>query len=142
MKHKDFKRLLETYGADKARWPDDIRDEAARYLAAHPDEQLLLGRYQALDDALDRYEVSPDTTSIQAALLSSIRQSPLDRFVAWLLPDEPQKFWRPALAATLPLVIGIVLGSNIELPNEITYDSWDEEIALLALEEPTTESLP
>jgi hypothetical protein len=142
MNQEQFKKLLETYGADTDRWPDDLRGQALSYLAENPNNQQLVSKYQALDDALDRYEISPDTSGIQAALLSRLQQTLFDRFIAWLIPEQPQYFWKPALAATLPLVIGIVVGSNVELPTETSYDSWDEEIALLALEEPTTETLP
>ncbi len=60
----------------------------------------------------------------------------IDRCLEWLLPSVDELlayFWRPVLAASLPLVAGLLLGSNL-FTVEVT-ESWEDEIVLIALDE-------
>jgi hypothetical protein len=145
-----FTQLLERYGTTESNWPAQVRDEAAAFVAANPEAQSVKARFRPLDEALDRYEVHPDNERLRAAILARIddrpaamrRRDPLDVIMRWLFPDVPdlRVLWRPALAASLPLLAGIIIGSTFTIDALDTTDSWDEEIQLLALEEP--ESLP
>lgn len=150
MDHDTFTRLLERYGTTESNWPAELRAEAGRYLASNRDAQSLMARFRPLDDALDRYEVRPDNIRLRAAILARVDGLPpstrprnvLDAIIGWLLPDlhDSRALWRPVLAASLPLMAGIIIGSTFTIDALDTTDSWDEEIQLLALEEP--ESLP
>jgi len=145
-----FTQLLERYGTTESNWPARVRDEAAGFVASNPEAQSVMTRFRPLDEALDRYEVHPDNDRLRAAILARIddrpaatrRRDPLDAIVRWLLPDglDLRGLWRPALAASLPLLVGMIIGSTFTIDALDKTDSWDEEIQLLALEEP--ESLP
>lgn len=47
-----FSRLLDAYGADKKRWPEDARTEAEALIARDPAARRLLAEAQALDNVL------------------------------------------------------------------------------------------
>jgi hypothetical protein len=68
----------------------------------------------------------------------------LDHFIAWLLPtqQQPTIIWRPTLLAVLPLIAGLLIGSNLQLDNLDYTDTWEDEVYLLALVPDATETLP
>lgn len=143
-----FERLLETYGTASSRWPAALRDRAIELQATDAGRQAVL-RHRALDRGLDQYTVKPDLERLEQRIMQRVRasRSPIERLIDWLLPDTgaPATLWRPALAATLPLVFGVVLGSS--LPIDSTEDTaWTEQDALVLMglvgEDETMESLP
>lgn len=129
--------LLETYGTVESNWPVAVRAEARQYLAANEDARQLLKRYVPLDIALEKYVVDPNTARIRATLLVAIgRRNIIDRMTAWLLPERGllHSFWRPTLAASLPLILGIVLGSTLSIGNtNTTPDAWNDQLSLVSL---------
>lgn len=145
MNLKTFGRLLETYGTIEGHWPPEVRAEAKQLLSTDAGARALLERYAPLDEALDNYRVNPDVTSVRAALLARFdKKNIIDRITAWLLPEpgERHAFWRPALAATLPLIIGIILGSTLSLGNtSSSATNWSDEISMVALSNTDTESI-
>lgn len=152
MELERFKSILEAYGTLASNWPGEERSEAESLVATSSEARSLLARYQPLDAALDQFDVSPDTSRLRTGILARVeasqsRQQPqgwLDSIVAWLLPEPGNivDFWRPALVATVPLILGMVLGSQISFNTTDTSQNWDEEISLVALADTDSESLP
>ena len=61
-----------------------------------------------------------------------------DRIVNWLLPERNfrKQLWRPAMAACLPLVFGILLGNYFSFgvfAEADEYEYWEDELTMLSL---------
>ncbi len=115
-----FRRLLETYGADLRRWPPELRSVAQALIAQSDEARDYLSNAQRLDDlfALDR-----------APLVSAARKAALADAVLTRIRDlpPPRRFdWRflfslkveAALAATVlaGLLAGFELGPLLDPP--------------------------
>jgi hypothetical protein len=96
---------------------------------------------EQLDRLLNQIEV-PDFSGLESRVLNQSlpeRQMPaLDRFLDWLLPRENfgKNIWRPATAACLPLVFGIVVGNYFSFGFNLESDGfsyWEDELTMLSL---------
>ena len=145
MNLETFTKLLDSYGTVEANWPAEVRGEAVAFVTENEAARSLLLQYAPLDQALDRYTVRPDIDRMRAVLMAKVgRKNLFDRVTAWLMPEPGnlQAIWRPAVAATLPLILGIILGSTLSLGNTDSYtESWSDEISMVALSTNSTDSL-
>lgn len=114
-------RVLSAWGADAKRWPEELRDRVAGALEGDPELRRARDREALLDDWLgeDPLQPAPAVSEILAALPRPL----LDRFLGWLWPSDGVGFWRPALAACLPLALGLALG--MALPGNGSAQSWE-----------------
>ncbi len=147
MEMERFEQLLAAYGASFQRWPAEERDAAQILLQSSEEARRLHAQTAALDRMLDAWQVEPpdDLRERILAQLPRTVRTPLDRFVDWLMPDMEHmgaQVWRPALVAAIPLLVGIILGSTLDIVSDGTDspEVWQEEIYLMALNEP--ESAP
>jgi hypothetical protein len=74
----------------------------------HEEARRWLAEARALDKALDTVSVEP--VDLTARILDALPRSCFDALMAWLLPDAPAMWWRPAVAAALPLLLGVAIG--------------------------------
>ena len=128
--------ILEAYGSDPARWPEDERDDALKFIADNPQAKVLQSAAEELDQLLDSVEAVvpgkgvPD--SIMAALANQSQRELMDRILDWLFPVSSLYLtwlWRPAVAVTLPLALGFVLGvGSVTSANINDWENWEEEI--------------
>ncbi len=127
-------QIIEAYGALPEHWPEQERDVAQDLLCHDVQAQRLVETLGPVDDALDSY-VPDALPHIRTRILASLpHRLWLDRVLEWLFPRELlSNFWRPLLAASLPLVAGLVLGGSV-FAVEAT-DTWEDEIILIALDE-------
>lgn len=134
MNKETFSHYATSYGAHLKNWPEEVRSEAQQALNEHAQWQTILDNEQGLDDMLDHYQPNlyPPNTGDYAALEAAIlaetvrKVSLLDNLLSWLQPDR--SIWRPALAACLPILVGITLGANLELEDQYVLA---EELELL-----------
>jgi hypothetical protein len=75
MTRQQFERLLETYGADTARWPTGPRAAARALLARDPAARAALEAAQRLDALLDRY-AAPAAPGSAERIVASLRELP------------------------------------------------------------------
>ncbi len=145
---QDFGDILDRYGADSAAWPARHRDLCLTLLENDLEAQQLLRQHQQLANALDQLVVPPMPDLAERVLNQSLPAripSLLDRTLDWLLPAKlfSTQIWRPALAACLPLVMGIVVGNyfsfGVTAENQ-GFEYWDDELYVLSLND-YTESL-
>lgn len=123
------RQLLDAYGADPGRWPEKQRDAMQAALARDPELEAVRREAAELDRLLDGYAVGG--LDLTGRILAAIPETRLERLLGWLLPAEPTLWWRPAMAAALPLVLGVAIGvSDIPLTGA-TYDWSAQEQALL-----------
>ena len=141
MKLGNFSQVIEIYGADSAMWPEDLREDLEAFLAKNESARSLLSEYSHLEQSLDKIAV-PDFPGLETRVLnqslSPRQQSLFVSLISWLLPTENfgANLWRPALAACLPLVFGIVLGNyySFGISSEVDeFDYWEDELAMIAL---------
>lgn len=101
-----FEHLLEAYGADFRRWPEQEREAGARLAARHPDLHALA---QALDASLDLVgDETPFSDLLARRILMKApkaRQSGPDRRALWAL----------AACAVFGIVAGYAAGLSAPL---------------------------
>lgn len=126
MSPERLEELLETYGAREERWPQDQRSEMRACLNEFPKIQRQLFEARDLDLMLDSY--SPVDVDLQQRILEALPVSMLDRLLNWLLPEVPGLWWRPAMAAALPLVLGLAIGMESQnLTSTEVMTDWEEQ---------------
>jgi hypothetical protein len=144
----EFTHLVESHGVDSERWPDHLQHPGQDLLATSTEAQRLMTRHRQLAQQLDQLLV-PEFPGLESRVLSqqlpSHKDALLDQLLAWLLPENPfgKQFWRPAMAACLPLVFGILVGNYFSFGVFIEDDSfeyWEDELAMLALDDYTENS--
>lgn len=145
MSKQDFSDILDRYGADSAAWPARHRAACLALLDQDPQAQELLREHEQLANALDQLLVPPMPALAERVLNQALpvrTRSLLDRTLDWLLPAKlfSAQIWRPAFAACLPLVIGIVVGNyfsfGVTAENQ-GFEYWDDELYVLSLNDYT-----
>lgn len=135
MKIDRFTRILEAYGTHEDNWPADERHAARQLLQSSDECSAILESFSALDDRLHGYLPRPPVVSSQD-ILDSLPRPLIDRIISWLIPDPGENPWRPLMAGSLPLVLGVIIGAStlgdmFEFNDSAT--NWEDEIYLLAL---------
>ena len=110
------KTIIEAYGGDPLRWPQDERDEALAMLGQSDALESLLEDARRLDAVLD--EITPPdapTHALRMRILRAAEQTSghtfIEGFVDWRLDGTPRdRVLRPAMASLLPLLLGFALG--------------------------------
>jgi hypothetical protein len=78
----------------------------------------------------------PGTPSFARGLTQSI-----DTLIEWVSPRR-QTLWQPVLAASCPLVLGIVIGNffhfGVNATTEPSFESWDDELVMLSFNDMTS----
>lgn len=135
-----LQKLLETYGCNESHWPLETREQCHSLIAREPAAQTLLKQYQMLDEQLDQLQ-SPEFPGLEQRVLNQdlpLRGTGLiDRLLNWLVPSSATGagLLRPALAACLPLVLGIVVGNFYSFGFEAYGDGfqyWEDELLMLS----------
>ncbi len=115
------RRIIETYGADPARWPADERARPEHGLEQGGTEidqlRAAEGRIDALLDTLPGGSPSPDLARkiMAEAPTAPVPRPSLGNRLAALWSWE--QAWRPAAALALTAVVGIALGAIVYSPN-------------------------
>ena len=74
----EFTALVETYGANSARWPDDKREVAIAFMKTRKEDcAIVLNAEQNLDNLLDSGRLNPGTDILKARIMSSIDNQPV-----------------------------------------------------------------
>ena len=116
--------ILNAYGADPERWPEDERQSLIQLLAQSPELQALRETGALLDGLLDEWQ--PKLTCSTDTLISSLPAQPRrkqnwpDQLAAFFFPGSMA--WRQAILAGIPLMLGFIWG----LSGEPLEDDWTE----------------
>ena len=133
MNHTRLLQIINAYGTNSERWPEEERLAAVHQLEQDSKAQQAIVSLKSLDTALDSYVTAP-APHLRNKILGNLRKSWVDSCIEWLMPSFDELlayFWRPVLAASLPLITGLLLGSSL-FAVEIA-DTWEDEIELIAL---------
>jgi hypothetical protein len=140
-----FTTLVSAYGTRAESWPVEERGAAEVFLQQNPEAQNLLKAEISLDQKLDSFFADEmDVGGLRANIINATinaervekltdRDGLLDQILDWLLPLQPVQLWRPALAATLPLILGGLLGTSIETGQYDSGDYWEDELEIMAI---------
>lgn len=138
---EEFTRIIDLYGSASARWPKKLRAECESLVANNIEARTLLNQQWQVDDVMAQLEV-PSFPGLETRVLNQPlperSRSFFEEVMSWLVPDESfgAQVWRPAVAACIPLVFGIVLGNYFSFGIGIENDGfqyWDDELAMLSL---------
>ena len=133
-----FAQLIDTYGGQSEQWPSEVRDVALAFLAHSAEAQKLQQTASQLDSLLNFVTVNEPSPFLKQRILRHIFSPKLtiwQELKVWLLGATwPQYLWRPALTLLLPLILGIILGSQLTFSESTNVQEalWQEEISLLA----------
>ncbi|TFH71498.1 hypothetical protein E3V39_13445 [Gammaproteobacteria bacterium LSUCC0112] len=140
-----FEQLLDAYGASPQRWPAHERVAALQLLEQSPQAVQLMQHALWLDQQLDQLS-APDFLQLGSQILQqplpARRKSLIEQLLAWLLPLQQHSaavFWRPAALACVPLMLGLVLGNQLDFysdayADELYSDELEEtELDLISL---------
>ncbi|MFT7688541.1 MAG: hypothetical protein ACI9FB_003905 [Candidatus Azotimanducaceae bacterium] len=131
-----FRIIIEAYGANSDKWPDDEKNDALLLLETNPDAKIIFDLQQKLDHQLDTtYVKGVNLERLSLGILNNLPKQEsatiLERLLKWLIPAETTAIWKPALAAFLPLMLGITYGAQLSFSN--AEDNWDQEFYLSSL---------
>ena len=129
MNAERFRQLLDSYGADEARWPEEHRVQMQQFLEDQPDPGPWLRDARTVDLLLDSYD--PGAEDLTDRILSALPRSWVEQFAEWLLPTAPTQWWRPAMAGAMPLVLGVAIG--LGYMTDVSQESLDWELQEQAL---------
>lgn len=140
-----FKELIEAYGTRSERWPEADRPAALIFLEADRDAVEIINELRRLDEALDA-DIVAQSTNLKADILHQISLTTVNRAEKnrndlfsklrhWLGPYPNGSFviWRPAIAACIPLLAGVYLGSVVETGSDDQLFEWEEDIYVMGL---------
>lgn len=142
---QDFTRIIDLYGTESARWPKSLRGDCESFVANNVEARALLNQQWRVDEALAQLEV-PSFPGLEARILNQSlperNRNLFETVVSWLLPEGSfgRQVWRPAIAACIPLVFGIVLGNFFSFGIGVEDDGfqyWGDELAMLSLSDYT-----
>jgi len=124
-----FRRLIEAYGADPARWPAGERSRAEALLARSDRARRLLAEAQALDAVLMADARPAADERLAAAVIARATAAPQER-----RPKQPREFrldwslarlWPQAVGLAAAAVLGFVVGWSDLLPPSAGDDTVD-----------------
>lgn len=142
-----FGELLETHGADIARWPQRERRAARALLAEDADARALRAEHAALERLLTRAAPDPSPTLEERILAATVQRETAPPRAA--VAGAPRWRWLAAaggLAASL--LIGLALGLSGRLapwppphPVQVAPEADDELLALAWLGSPAVDDV-
>lgn len=114
MRPERFTALLDAYGADARRWPEEERKAALEYLMANPDARRLRQEAAELDRLLDAARPAAPTAALRERVLA---EAPVSR------GSGERRFVAGALAASL--LLGFVVGATLQPQTPAEVDEAD-----------------
>jgi hypothetical protein len=146
------RQLIDAYGADPARWPDDERVAAEALCEALSDLATYRADAARMDQRLDDASVMATLTpeGVLAALAPELivgtapptTDGALERLLNWLFPSEKTALWRPAIVACAPLVAGVALGIGLGDDPSADLSSMEQQLFAYSAEDYRWEEMP
>jgi hypothetical protein len=118
--------MLRAYGAAPKQWPEELRLTLQQAIDRYPDLKAVVEEEAILDGRLDEFRPAVAMTvegviAKVGATESGSRATSgrwLENFIDWLVPSEDVVWWRGAITAVVPLVVGVWLGSAVPADQE------------------------
>lgn len=107
---RELAEALDRWGSDLDDWPNSAASEARRLLQSSPEAARLMQETAALEIELTQLREHRATPGLDERILAELPvRDGIQRILDWLTGA----LWRPALAATIPLAFGFILGTTI-----------------------------
>lgn len=107
---RELAEALDRWGSDLDDWPNSAASEARRLLQSSPEAARLMQEIAALEIELTQLREHRATPGLDERILAELPvRDGIQRILDWLTGA----LWRPALAATIPLALGFILGTTI-----------------------------
>ena len=135
----EFVNLLDVHGSDIDAWPTSEKAAAQQLLKVSSEVQCLFDKQTELDRALEQIAVPEFTGLAQLICNQALPRRKLsipEQLIEWLIPRRSPGLWRPALAACLPLIFGVMLGIYYSFgigEDPLADEAWSDELYILAL---------
>ena len=138
---EEFTRIIDLHGTETARWPKTLRGECESFVANNVEARMLLNQQWQVEESMAKLEV-PSFSGLETRVLNQSlperNRSFIEEVMNWLIPEESfgKQAWRPAMAACISLVFGIVLGNYFSFGIGIEDDGfqyWNDELTMLSL---------
>ena len=127
-----FEAALDRWGADLREWPADEAKRARALLESSAAARELLTLAERLDDALAALPVLPAGPALKHTIIeaATIPDAAPPDYLQAASDYLTGRFWRGALAGTLPLLVGFVLGASQTYSEDALLA---EELSMLTL---------
>ncbi len=107
---RELAEALDRWGSDLDDWPNSAASEARKLLESSPEAARLMQETATLEIELAQLREHRATPGLDERILAELPvRDGIQRMVDWLTGA----LWRPALAATIPLALGFILGTTI-----------------------------
>ena len=121
MSQQTAEDMLRAYGAAPTQWPEELRATLRQAIDRYPELKAVLEEEALLDGRLNAFKpaVAMTVEGVIAKVSATERRSQstsggwLESFIDWLVPYEDVVWWRGAITAVVPLVVGVWLGSAV-----------------------------
>jgi len=121
MSQQTAEDMLRAYGAAPTQWPEELRVTLRQAIDRYPELKAVLEEEALLDGRLNEFRpaVAMTVEGVIAKVSATERRSQstsagwLESFIDWLVPYEDVVWWRGAITAAVPLVVGVWLGSAV-----------------------------
>lgn len=108
-----FKTILDVYGANIKRWPQEELRGALTVLETSEEARLLRNEAALLDSVLDLAPPSLASPELKREILTDIQTSPWECLAQELWPFGP--IWRPAVAMVFLAMLGLAVGGFYQI---------------------------
>lgn len=132
--------VIKAYGANSQRWPESERAAIEREVHETPELERVLREEEALDGLLSSYQVEPlsNPALVAAQIATEPRQLDFGAKLSLILEGLAETMlaatWKPAIAASVVLVVGIGVGSIALDPVEDWAQAEQYSFALIGEE--------
>lgn len=107
MDEREFEALLDCHGPTLEKWPNHVVAEATALLSKSPQVKQAYDQAMKLEQLLSSLMLVPETRDLKPEILDVVAQDvqPVP-WIEWLTGG----LWKPAMAATVPLLLGFAVG--------------------------------
>jgi hypothetical protein len=103
-----FKTIMDSYGGEIKRWPQEEQKAALALLQTSEEARTLCKEAAVLDGLLDLAQPLRATAELKLEIMNSVLSSPWERLAQELWPFGP--LWRPAVAMVFSAILGLAAG--------------------------------
>ena len=126
MTQQTAENMLRAYGAAPTQWPEEWRATLQQAIDHYPQLKAVLEEEALLDGRLNEFRPAAAMTveGVIAKVGATERRAQstsggwLESFIDWLVPSKDVVWWRGAITALVPLVVGVWLGSGVSVDQE------------------------
>ncbi|UDF03164.1 hypothetical protein [Asticcacaulis sp. AND118] len=111
-----FEAIVDAYGADAQRWPQDERAAARLFMQQHPETaRRVMAEARTLDAWLSAAEEPEPSVALQWEILAHMAPAGVVAKMAAPLSVRPRRRWMAGIGLAAACAAGIIFGVNVGL---------------------------